>query len=243
MYDDRSIVNSITRRSLDPDGPKALLFNNVFSNLLLAHERQTLDPRILDVGAGVGWLSYLAKKALNIAVDSYDPSPEMRVAAQMLADKTGFAVLDGLSLDVPSIYSLVLANWVISAISKKDDLEYLFSRIMKLTRSGGELVVINNHPEFLGRQHKYFRVSMPPGGCLAPGNSHETMLLDSSGTEVVAVKDFFWPTHLVVECAKASGFKLKNAVNLWDTPRTPEESILHEDPAYQMLIFFKERTE
>jgi phosphatidylethanolamine/phosphatidyl-N-methylethanolamine N-methyltransferase len=125
-----------------------LVFGSVFERgrkaAVAAAER--IGGRILEVGVGTGIsLPDYARTNRLVGVDISEPmlrKAQERVAEQQLANVAALAVMDAEQLGFPDAYfDVVVAQYVITTVP---DPEVTLDEFARVTREGGELVLVNH---------------------------------------------------------------------------------------------------
>jgi len=233
-YTSWTVASSIAWRTLAPDGPKSFIWQSFYRGLLAAHLERGGIQKILDLGAGIGWLPHFAAKDLNVSIDAYDPSASMcKIARDLSKGEQRFRVFNVLMPEMWGCYSLVLANWVIPALHTLEAVEEFLMMARRALCVGGRSIVVVNHPDFLHLPHRHYIAAVSKG--IRDGEFHETLLLDNGGNRILSVDDCYWSTTTIVAAAEGVGFEITAQRELYDPKPWQRAQSGELVPSYQVL--------
>lgn len=233
-YTDREVASSIAWRALAPDGPKSFLWESFYRGLLAAHLESSGIPKILDLGAGIGWLPHFAAENINISIDAYDPSASMcKIARDLSKGEQRFRVFNVFTPEMWGCYSLVLANWVIPALHTLEAVDEFLIMAHRALCVGGSFVVVVNHPDFLHLPHRHYVAAAAKE--IKDGEFHKTLLLDNGGNRILSVDDCYWSTTTIIAAAEGIGFEITARRDLYDPKPWQRAKNGELVPSYQVL--------
>ncbi|MGX6511651.1 class I SAM-dependent methyltransferase [Rhodococcus sp. SJ-2] len=185
--------------------------------------------KVLDFGCGNGMYSRWMKEQGAEQVIGYDVSDGMLEYARAWEAKSGRGITftSDLSSDLDGQFDIVLAVYVLPYATTRDELLRMCAEMARPLRSGGRLVTLPIHPDYVRDPSYYERYGfrLTPLGADIDGGQVQLDLFDPADPdEEDTVTAYVWSRESIDAAMHAGGFSLSQWVG-YGQVRSPESDV------------------
>ncbi len=190
-----------------------------FWDFIKPTDSQWKGKRLLDIGAGTGWLLVEALREGASAAIGIDPSEKNVLAAKELYPNVEVikTTLEEYRSNVP--FDIITAVFCLSHIA---DIDYGFKKIAELMRRGGEFLAIVPDPDYNRRARNEYEIEYQE----LNDQEYVSKVKRAHGT----IADIIRTIKRYKTAGSKAGLKL-----IKDTPMRPTETLMQKEPKYRLV--------